>query len=159
MPVWKIDGEVTAVELRNRKGKHVVLRRLQIRGHDGTEHDLKTICAAGEVAEALTPGTRGRFYISKSLDTTGVHAMRLENGQTAHVWPHNIELMSFIMLGAGAILLVAALLGYRGLGLIGLVGLPLGAIFYTFVRKARREGQKQYEEDTSPIVVMSLRFI
>lgn len=155
MPVWTIDGEVTAVELRNRKGKYVVLRRLQLRGHDGTEHELKTVCAAGEVAEALTPGSRGRFYISKALDQTGVHAVRLEGGKSAHAWHNNMELMSFIMLGAGAILLVAALTGYRGLGLIGLVGLPLGAIFYTFVRKAKLEGLKQFEEDTSPIVAMS----
>lgn len=155
MPVWTIDGEVTAAEVRNRKGKYVVLKHLRVRGPDGTEHEIKNACAAGEVAEALTPGTRGRFYISKALDQTGVHAMRLENGKTAHVWPNNIELMSFIMLGAGAFLLVVALLGYRGLGLIGLVGLPLGAIFYVFVRKARLEGQKQYEEDTSPIVAMS----
>lgn len=155
MPVWTIDGEVTAVELRNRKGKYVVLKNLQLRGHDGTEHDLKTICAAGEVAEALTPGSRGRFYISKALDQTGVHAVRLEGGKAAHVWHNNMELISLITLGAGAIMTAIVLGGYRGLAMFGVLGLPLGAIFYVYTRKARLEGQKQYEEDASPIVAMS----
>lgn len=155
MPVWTIDGEVTAAELRNRRGKYVVLRHLRVRGHDGTEHEIKNACAAGEVAEVLTPGARGRFYVSKALDQTGVHAVRLESGKAAHVWHNNIELMAFIMLGAGAFMLVVALTGYQGLGLIGVLGLPLGAIFYAFSRKARLEAQKQYEEDTSPIVALS----
>ena len=155
MPVWTIDGEVIAVELRNRKGKFVVLRSLRLRGHDGTEHDLKTICAAGEVAEALTPGSRGRFYISKALDQTGVHAVRLEGGKSAHVWHNNMELMGMITLGAGLIMTAIVLSGYRGLAMFGVLGLPLGAIMLFYMRKARLEGLKQFEEDNSPIVAMS----
>ena len=65
-----------------------------------------------------------------------------------------MELMGIITLGAGLIMTVIVLSGYRGLAMFGVLGLPLGAIMLFYMRKARLEGLKQFEEDNSPIVAM-----
>ncbi|MDP3175178.1 MAG: hypothetical protein Q8M88_12170 [Phenylobacterium sp.] len=145
MAVWTIDGVVEAAELRRRKGKYVFYDSVRIREADGAEQTLTKVSAADPVAAALQPGARGRFFVTKAMDQTGIHAIRLEGGKDAYAHFTNIEPLVLIGAAAGFIFYPVALAG----GSVPLFGLPLLLaplllLSWWLFRKARLEGLQQY---------------
>ncbi|MEO6340687.1 MAG: hypothetical protein ABIO39_11645 [Caulobacteraceae bacterium] len=149
MAVWTIDGTVEAAKPTRRKGRYAFYDAVHIREAGGAEQVLTKVAAADPVAQALTPGARGRFYVTKALDQTGIHALRLDGGSAAYAHYNNMELIVLIGAAAGFIFYPVALTGGR----VPLFGLPLvlGPVLlatWWLFRKARLEGRRQFDADT-----------
>lgn len=148
MTVWTIDGVVEAAEPKRRKGKYVFYDVVRIRDASGVEQALSKVAAADPVAQALAPGASGRFYVTKALDQTGIHALRLAGGPAAYAHFNNMELIVLIGAVAGLAFYAVALAG----GPVPLFGLPLllGPLLlvaWWLFRKARLEGRDQFVAD------------
>jgi hypothetical protein len=148
MAVWTIDGVIEAAEPRRRKGKYAFYDSVRIREAGGAEHTLTKVAAADPIAAALQPGARGRFYVTKALDQTGIHALRLDGGRDAYAPYNNMELIVLIGAAAGFVFYPVALTG-GGVPLFGLPLLiaPLLLVCWWLFRKARLEGMQQYGAD------------
>lgn len=149
MAVWTIDGVIEAAEPKRRKGKYAYYENVRVREAGGVEHTLTKVSAADPVAAALQPGARGRFYVTKALDQTGIHALRLEGGTSAYAHYNNMELVGLIGAVAGLVFYPVAFAG----GSVPLFGLPLLIaplllVGWWLFRKARLEGMQQYRTDT-----------
>ncbi|HEY9216858.1 MAG TPA: hypothetical protein VIO94_02330 [Phenylobacterium sp.] len=149
MAVSTIDGVVEAADERRRKGKYVLFNRVLIRDAAGAEHELKTVAAADPVAAALKPGARGRFYVTKALDQTGIHGVKLEDGAASYPHYNNMELMTLIWIGAALLLAVLSLTREGGATLLAVIMLPLSILSYVLFRNARTQGGAQFRADNA----------
>ncbi len=147
MPVWLIDGSVEAVQSRRTRGKYTLYDSIRFKQRDGAEQTVMKVSAAGGVAKALQPGATGRFYLSRVVDQTGIHGLRLDNGVSAYDHFHNLELMLLIAVGGGFFMLVIGLSGVSGFMITPVIFGGLAALAYFFFRRARMEGRRQYDED------------
>jgi hypothetical protein len=149
MAVSVIDGTIEAASKRSTKRKYALYDSLDIRGRDGSSHNLKNILAAGEVAAALTPGASGRFYVSEGLGQKGIHGARLDDGRAFYDHFNNMELMFMIGALAGGFMLIVGLAGLSEFKITPVVlGLFLAAGWFVS-RNARLEGRRQFDQDTA----------
>lgn len=155
MTVWTIDGKVEAAERLLKNNRFVVFKAVTFRDSAGVETTINKLMAAGPVAESLTPGASGRFYLAKALDQTGVHGVRLDDGKTLYAPYTNMELLAQIASGAGGLVLLMALFGARGILLTPILVLPLGLVLWWLARKARLEGKAQFDGDARPAAAVA----
>lgn len=148
MSVSAVDGTLEAVDLRRKTRQLSVYNSLIFRLADGGEMRLAKAVVANQVAAALEPGTRGRFYLYKSIDQKGIHGVRAADGTSVHVFPRVNERLMLMVLIINAILLVGRILIDGSLWLLPLGLVVMGAIVYPLYRKTRVESERQFHGDS-----------
>lgn len=145
MTVWMIEGVVEEVTPKRTRGDHTYYERVRLRERSGAEQTLTKLQAAGDVAKALQPGASGRFYLTKSVDQTGFHGVRLDDGTAAYRYFVNVKLI-WILLGLNVLIFAGGLAFGKIYGLCLIVGvlLSVGMVFYM---RAKGEGRRQYDAD------------
>src|SRR5688572_24486861 len=106
MPVSTIDGTLEAAALKRRVRNISIYDNLTFRRDDGSEHRLGKSVVPNEVADALKPGTKGRFYLYSSIDHKGV---RGAGGVSAYGYARNNERLMLIVLVLNALWLIGGL--------------------------------------------------
>lgn len=144
-----VDGTVEEAVIKRKRGRITILSPLTFRLEGGGTRTIKTAVASGEVADHLTPGKSGRFYLFTALDVKGVHGARTEAG-SAFDFPAKNNEMIFIFVIVINILWIALRLAIDGgLPLFGVAMLLLGGVGLYFTRKSRMEAKAQFDADQS----------
>lgn len=145
-----LEGTIDPAEPRRNKRGYMYFDELRFRDKVGKERMLSKICAGGEVATALRKGGEGRFYLTRWGGQNGIFGVRMKNGAQAYSHYNNMELIFWIGIAAGAIMLVVYLMGYEGRMITPvLIGAGL-AVALIFFRKHKASTKAEYDRDTVP---------
>lgn len=147
MSVSVIDGKVLEAPVKfSRRG---VVRYDYIafeRPGGGTERIAKPVTTEA-VAELLTPGAEGRFYLYKVLDVKGVHGVRLAGGSERYAYPGN-NAGIFLGVIAMSVAWMALRIFDRGdVPLLGVLLFALGVAGLFLTRSNRAETRRQFDGD------------
>ena len=146
MAVEILDGSIEPAQPARTKGKWVMFDTLRFRGRNSGERELKKICCAGDVADAVRKGGAGRYYLSSGGGQTGIHGVRMDDGTQAYAHYNNMEKIVLIGAIAGMFMLgVGIVTGKWMITPVVLGFLLIGA--YVFLRSIRIAGQRQYDSD------------
>ena len=147
MPTSIVDGTVEETSLKWSRRGVSLFNSIRFRKDDGTEQTVHKAVVKQEVADQLTPGAKGRFYLFKAFDIGGIHGVRLPDGRAIYAFPGNNEKI-FLISGVVALLWVLlALFTKGGIPLLGAALLILSAVGYYFMSKGRQEAKVQFEGD------------
>ena len=147
MPTSIVDGTVEETSLKWSRRGVSLFNSIRFRKDDGTEQTVHKAVVKQEVADQLTPGARGRFYLFKAFDIGGIHGVRLPDGRAIYAFPGNNEKI-FLISGVVALLWVLlAVFTKGGIPLLGAALLILSAVGYYFMSKGRQEAKVQFEGD------------
>jgi len=147
MPTSIVDGTVEETSLKWSRRGISLFNSIRFRKDDGTEQTVHKAVVKQEVADQLTPGARGRFYLFKAFDIGGIHGVRLPDGRAIYAFPGNNEKI-FLISGVVALLWVLlAVFTKGGIPLLGAALLILSAVGYYFMSKGRQEAKVQFEGD------------
>src|SRR4051812_46171474 len=81
MAVSTIDGTIEEAALRRRRPKNSTYDSIKFRLDDGSAKTWTKAQVMNNVADLLTPGTRGRFYMFTGVDNRGISGVRTEDGK------------------------------------------------------------------------------
>ncbi|HEY9553347.1 hypothetical protein [Allosphingosinicella sp.] len=143
-----IDGTIEAVDIKRKRGKFTIFRTIRFRLDNGAEKTVTKALVADELANILSPGTSGRFYLFTAVDQKGVHGIRSRQGETAYAWVGgNEKAMRFMfLLLLATVVLMIAITGDVGLLPFGIM--ILSAVCWYLYRKARIESRRQFDADS-----------
>ena len=147
MPVSTIDGTLEAAALKRRVRNISIYDSITFRRDDGSEHRLAKSVVPNEVADALKPGTRGRFYLYSSIDHKGVHGVRSAEGVSAYGYSQTNERLMLIVLVLNALWLVGGVFLDGQVRLFPLALVVLAVVVYPLYRKTRIESRRQFDAD------------
>ncbi|MET0251357.1 MAG: hypothetical protein ABW203_04180 [Novosphingobium sp.] len=144
-----IDGTVEDAVIKRSRAGVTIFDTIRFQLDDGSSRTVKKLVAKQAVAEFITPGARGRFYLSNVFDLKALHGVRLRGGRAACDFPGN-NAKIFLLSAAMALLLIALRVLTEGdVPLLGLGLLILGVVGWALTRKGQREALQQFESDTS----------
>lgn len=148
MPVSTIDGTVESATLKRTVRNISVYDSISFRRDDGSEHRLGKSMVPNAVAEALKPGTKGRFYLYSSIDHKGVHGVRTADGKSAYGFAQNNERIMLVVLVLNALWLAGGVAVDGQIRLFPLALVVLAVVVYPLYRKTRMESLRQFEADS-----------
>jgi hypothetical protein len=150
MSVSMIDGTLEAVNVKAKAGKLWRLDRLVFRKGDGSEEVLTGLTVVTpEVGSLLQPGISGRFYLYKSIDHRGLHAVRSSNGTVLMQFPSTNENLMAILFGIN-VLVVAAMMALDGQpSWLATALVPFTGVLYVLYRGTRVQAEAQVKADGS----------
>lgn len=147
MSVSIIDGTLETITAKPR-GRMVRLRDVTFLKADGTKESLPGLTiAAPLVAEALRPGTRGRFYLFKALDHKGIHAARPTGGRSILAFPRTNETLMAILCVINLVWVAATVVIREGVPLLGVALMVFTAVLFLLYRATRMEAERQVAAD------------
>lgn len=149
MSVAAIDGTLEAANLKRKVRNISVYDSIVIRRDGGGEERLGKTMVANPVADALQPGTRGRFYTYASIDHKGMHGVRTADGKAVYDFPQNNEKLMLIVLAVNLLWLVGGILLDGRARYFPLALVALAAIVYPLYRKTRLESRRQFDADAA----------
>ncbi|HEY5721777.1 MAG TPA: hypothetical protein VIT45_05595 [Allosphingosinicella sp.] len=151
MSVAAIDGTLEAANLKRRVRNISVYDSITIRRDGGGEERLGKTIVSNPVADALEPGTRGRFYTYASIDHKGLHGVRTAD-KAVYDFPRNNEKLMLVVLAVNLVWLVGGILYDGRARYLPLALVVLAAVVYPLYRKTRVETQRQFEADASAAI-------
>ncbi len=150
MGVSVIEGKVLEAPVKLKRKNlvryaHVVFERAD----GGTERIAKPV-ATDEIAELVTPGAEGRFFLFKTIDVRGIHGVRLADGRARHAYPRN-NLWAFGLAAVVSTIWIALRISTRGdIPVLGLLLLALGVVGFTLTRTNDAASQRQFDRNDEP---------
>jgi hypothetical protein len=147
MAVSTIDGTLEEAVVKRSFAKVISYERLRFRLADGREQILTKILAERGLAERLQPGTRGRFYLFKVIDSQGVCGLRDESGGAWFAFIKATEKLMLICAAFGVTALFLSVLLRTWLTSWAVICLLLGAPMYIVYHSARREAERRFAAD------------
>lgn len=146
-----IDGHVAAADLKRARSGISIYRSVTFQPDQGAEWVVKNAVVKQNVADALLPGARGRFYLYSAFDVKGIHGVRTSDGQSIFGFPGNNQKL-FLVLGIFNLIWVAFTIVVRGgVPLLGAAGMVLCIAGYIFMSKGQREAQAQFDGDAGHV--------
>jgi hypothetical protein len=147
MAVSTVDGTIEAAALKRRARNISIYDSITFRRDGGSEHRLGKSVVPNEVADALKPGTKGRFYLYSSIDHKGVHGVRSADGTAVHGYSQTNERLMLIVFALNALWLVGGTLLDGQVRLFPLALVVLAVVVYPLYRKTRIESRRQFDAD------------
>lgn len=148
MQIETIDATVVSAAVQRATSKVTVYSEIVFRLADGSERRMDKVAVAPGVAEALQPGSRGRFYAYKAIDHKGIIAARTQGGHAAFVMPSGNERIMLMAAIVGSAYFIIMLMTRGGLSLLALALGVLGGFAYHSYRKLRIESRARYDADS-----------
>ncbi|HEX8626007.1 MAG TPA: hypothetical protein VF782_13155 [Allosphingosinicella sp.] len=148
MGIEVIDGTIEVAVLKRSSATLALYDSITIRTAEGSQQRLEKVAAAPDVAEALRPGTDGRFYCYKAIDHRGLFGMRTRDGRAAFAVPTGNERIMMMMAFAGLGAFIVLLLLGKGVALLALAFGALGAFGWFKYRSTRIEGRARFDADS-----------
>lgn len=148
MAVSSVDGTLEAVTVKRKAAGLWRLADIRIRRPDGTEEVLPgSTVTTPLVGAALEPGTVGRFYLYKSIDHRGIHAVRTAGGKLIAQFPTTNERLMAVLFVLNLVVLAALYAVSRQVSLLALILLPFtGTLFFVY-RATRQAAEAQVKAD------------
>ena len=146
MGVSTIDCTLEEVHLKTARRNVRVYKQLKFRLTDGRERTVVKAIVDAEVAEALLPGTSGRFYLFQQIDHGGIHGVRTSDGRVVGKFPKNNE-MAMIAVGVIGLFLILLTLAMDKISIWGVISFVLGFAGYFLFRSTRLAAEEQFAAD------------
>lgn len=147
MGIEVIDGTIEAAAVKRSSATLALYDHIVIRTADGSQRRLEKVAVAPAVAEALKPGTGGRFYGYKAIDHRSLFGIRTSDGRAAFAIPSGNERIMLMAAVVGLAAFVVLLLLGKGIGLLALVLGVLATWGYLSYRRTRLEARARYDSD------------
>ncbi|MEO5596706.1 MAG: hypothetical protein ABIQ97_06115 [Lysobacteraceae bacterium] len=148
MDMQVIDATIVSTNVKRANAKVTVYDAVVIRLADGTEQRIEKLAAAPAVATLLEPGTDGRFYVYKTIDHSGIMAVRTRDGRTAFAIPSGNETIMLMTAVVGALWFTVLLVTGK-LGILALIMAIGGSYMWFRYRQTRIQGRARYDADSS----------
>ncbi len=147
MSVSVLDGKVREAPVKFRRKGVVRYAHITFERSDGGTERIAKPLTADAVAELISPGAEGRFYLYKVLDVKGIHGVRLAGGGERYAYPGN-NAGIFLGVVAMSVAWMALRIFDRGdVPLLGLLLLALGVTGFFLTRSNRAETKRQFDAD------------
>ena len=144
-----IDGTVAAVEMGRSARGLSIFKSIRFQLTDGSSRTITKAVARTPIADQLTPGSSGRFYLFTGFDLKGVHGIRKADGTTICEFPGN-NVRLFLILGIINVLWIILRLSTDGqLPLLAVALIILSIVGYVLLSKTQREAKQQFADDAA----------
>ena len=150
MSVSVIDGKVVEAPVRSRRKALVRFDHIVFELPDGRTERVAKPVSMDEVAQGITPGAEGRFYLFKTIDVRGVHGVRLADGTKSFAYPRNNLIAFGISIPVALAWIAVRVFGSGDVPLLGVFLLGLGVVGFSLTWTSRAQAQRQFEADTGP---------
>ncbi len=147
MAASKIDGTVEEAVLRRRRPKISVYDRILFRLDDGTTKTWTKAVVMNNVAELLTPGTRGRFYVFSAIDHRGISGVRTDDGREVLSLSRINEYAGLGVFISMTLLCTLQISLMDGVSIWALVLAVLGLPLFLLYRQTRLDAEKAFNAD------------
>lgn len=142
-----IDGTVEQAERGRSRGGITIFKSIRFALDDGSSRTVTKAVVKQEVADELAPGARGRFYLFKAFDISGIHGVRTLDGRAVYAFPGNNQKL-FLVLGIINLLWVVTMIVARGgVPMLGVALLILAALGWYFMGQGQAEAKRQFDGD------------
>jgi hypothetical protein len=147
MSTSTIDGTVAEAVPGRRRGAITVFKSIRFELDDGSSRTVTKAVVKRDVADELVPGAKGRFYVFKAFDISGIHGVRTPDGRAVYAFPANNQKL-FLVLGIVNLLWVVFMIATRGaVPMLGVALMALAAVGWYFMGKGQAEASQQFEGD------------
>ena len=146
MGVSIVDGTIEEAVLKKARSNLRIYQYIKFRQQDGDTMTVTKPIVDESVAQLLTPGTSGRFYLFTQIDHRGIHGVRTSDGREVGKFPKNNE-TAMIVVGVVGLVIVALTLAMDKISGWGLICVLLGFPGYILYRSTRSIGERQFAED------------
>jgi hypothetical protein len=149
MSTSTIDGTVAETEVGRSRGGITVFKSIRFELDDGSSRTVTKAVVKQDVANEVTPGARGRFYLFNAFDIRGIHGVRTPDGRAVYAFPGSNQKL-FLILGIINLAWIAFKVSVDGeLPLLGVALLVLAGVGWHFMGKGAKEASQQFEADSS----------
>ena len=147
MSTSMIDGTVEEAVAGRGTAKFTVFKSIRFQRTDGSSETVTKAVVRKEVADELTPGATGRFYLFKAFDLRGVHGVRTPDGREVYAFPGSNQKI-FLVVGIINLLWIVLMLATRGgVPLLGVALLILAVVGWYYMGKGATEAKAQFDGD------------
>lgn len=142
-----IDGTVEEAVPGRSRGGITVFKSVRFQLGDGSSRTVTKAVVKQDVADELTPGAKGRFYLFNAFDIRGIHGVRTPDGRAVYAFPGNNQKL-FLLVGIISLAWITLKVAGDGeLPLLGVALLILGGVGWYFMGKGQAEAKRQFEGD------------
>jgi hypothetical protein len=143
-----IDGTIEDAEPGRRSGAVRVFKSIRFQLADGSSRTVTKAVIKQPLADAIVPGTKGRFYLFNAFDIKGIHGLRAADGREIFAFPRNNQTI-FLIVGLVnlAWITLRVFLIDGGVPMLGLALLILAVVGWYFMSKGAAEAKAQFEGD------------
>lgn len=152
MSVSFIDGTIETADLRRATGKVRIYRSMTFRRADGRIEELRKPIVHADLAPLVEPGASGRFYLFRSIDHRGVHAVRPPGGAPVFRYPRNNELIGMGLTIFTAIWIAISLNYIGDISIFALLGFAIGLMVWVVNWQLRRSAERQFADDNGAMI-------
>lgn len=146
MGVSIVDGTIEEAVLKKARSNLRIYQYIKFRQLDGETMTITKPIADASVAELLTPGTSGRFYLFTQIDHRGIHGVRTSDGREVGKFSKTHELGMLVVGVMGLVMLMVSFAIDRINGW-GIICVLLGFPGYVLYRSTRSSAERQFAED------------
>jgi len=142
-----VDGTVEEAITGRSRGGVTLFKSIRFKLDDGSSRTIIKSAVKQNVAEEITPGAKGRFYLYNAFDLKGVHGVRTPDGRAIYGFPGNNRKL-FLILGVINVLWVGFKVAVDGeVPLLGAAVFILAVVGWILMGKGERDAQQQFEGD------------
>lgn len=142
-----IDGHVESAELRRARGGLSVFRTIVFQPHSGPTRTIRNAVVKQNVADELTPGAQGRFYLYNAFDQKGVHGVRTPDGRATYGFATNNQKLFLISAIIALLWMILRFTVDGDIPVLGILLFILGIVGFIFMGKGEREARTQFDGD------------
>jgi hypothetical protein len=143
-----IDGTIEEIDLKRARGGIAIYKSIRFKQADGSSRTVTKQVVSQELADALTEGASGRFYLFSTFDIKGIHGFRSRTGESYYKFAGGANTKLFILLGAVNLAWVIFRVMIDGnVPMLGVALFILAVVGYIFMSKGAREAKAQFDED------------
>jgi hypothetical protein len=147
-----IDGRIVGAKLKRAARRQSVFDTIIFQLPDGSRRTLRKLAVSGDLADALTPGTSGRFYLHSIVDQHGLHAIRTHDGRAIFDYSRTVETI-LLVIGLLNLMLTGAFLMLEGeVRTVHLLFFLLGSGLALLFRRTRNAARSQFDDDADVVV-------
>jgi hypothetical protein len=148
MSTSMIDGTIEEAVRGRGNRTFTVFKSIRFKLNDGTSRTVTKAVVRQPLAEEITPGASGRFYLFKAFDIGGIHGLRTPDGRALFAFPTSNQKL-FLILGIANLAWIALRLFLMDgqIPFLGVALLILAVVGWIFMGKGQAEAKQQFDGD------------
>ena len=147
MSTSMIDGTVEEAVPGRSRGGTTVFKSIRFLLDDGSSRTVTKAVVRQAVADELTPGAKGRFYLFNAFDIKGIHGVRTPDGREVYDFPGSNQKLFVLVGGINLAWVVFMVLAEDRIPMLGVALFILAVVGWYFMGKGAKEAKAQFEGD------------
>lgn len=151
MSVSIIEGRVIEAPVKFRRKAIVRFAYIDFERADGRSQRVGKPITCDVVADRITAGAEGRFYLFKTIDVGGVAGVRLADGSALFAYPGNNLWVFGLIIPISLAWVLLRIFAEGDVPLLGVGLMVLGVVGFILTRNNRSESQRLFDADAGPV--------